>query len=171
MDIAKRKVDSQEAINSEMVFSKQGFYRILPKSTILIGTDHAGFEYKEVLKKYLSEKKFTIEDVGTFSSESCDYPDFANLLAYKIDNKKASFGILICGSGNGVCMVANKYRNVRAALCWNEEIATLARAHNDANILCLPARFISIGKCQKIVDIFFSTMFERGRYQRRVEKF
>ena len=135
---------------------------------ILIGSDHAGFELKEKLKIYLRSQNFELEDVGAFSSDSVDYPDFAHSLCKNItsDNR----GILICGSGNGVNMVANKYNSVRAALCWNNEIASLARLHNNANVLSLPARFIDEDQARMIVDIFLSTKFEGGRHEARINK-
>ena len=137
---------------------------------LALGSDHAGFELKEFLKKYLSEKGFEIIDFGTINNSSVDYPDVAHPVAKAVNDKKIETGILICGSGNGVSIVANKYPNVRAALCWKEELAELARMHNDANILTLPARFISFDEAIKIVDLFLSTAFEGGRHQTRVDK-
>ena len=137
---------------------------------LALGSDHAGFELKEFLKKYLSEKGFEIVDFGTESIDSVDYPDFAHPLAKAVNDNKFETGILICGSGNGVNIVANKYPNVRAALCWLKEIAELARKHNNANILSLPARFISFEESIKIVDLFLSTTFEGGRHQTRIDK-
>jgi ribose 5-phosphate isomerase B len=137
---------------------------------LALGSDHAGFELKEFLKKYLSEKGFEIVDFGTKSIDSVDYPDFAHPVAKAINDNVFETGILICGSGNGVNIVANKYPNVRAALCWVEEIAELARKHNNANILSLPARFISFEESIKIVDLFLSTTFEGGRHQTRIDK-
>ena len=137
---------------------------------LALGSDHAGFELKEFLKKYLSEKGFEIVDFGTKSIDSIDYPDIAHPVAKAVNDNKFETGILICGSGNGVNMVANKYPNVRAALCWLEEIAELARKHNNANILSLPARYISFEESIKIVDLFLSTTFEGGRHQTRIDK-
>jgi len=137
---------------------------------LALGSDHAGFELKEFLKKYLSEKGFEIIDFGTKSIDSVDYPDFAHPVAKAVNDKEFETGILICGSGNGVNIVANKYPNVRAALCWLEEIAELARKHNNANILSLPARYISFEESIKIVDLFLSTTFEGGRHQTRIDK-
>ena len=137
---------------------------------LALGSDHAGFELKEFLKKYLSENGFEIVDFGTKSIDSIDYPDIANPVAKAVNDNKFETGILICGSGNGVNIVANKYPNVRAALCWLEEIAKLARKHNNANILSLPARFISFEDSIKIVDLFLSTTFEGGRHQTRIDK-
>ena len=137
---------------------------------IVIGSDHAGFELKEKLKLYLGNKGIEIFDVGTQSNESCDYPDFAHLLAEEIENDNYQYGISICGSGNGINMTANKHQKIRSALCWNEEISKLARSHNDANNCSLPARFIDEELAYKIVDIFFNTEFEGGRHLKRVQK-
>jgi ribose 5-phosphate isomerase B len=138
--------------------------------TIAIGADHAGFEYKELLKNYLSEKGYTVIDFGTNSTASVDYPDYVHPLAAEVGSGQIEMGILICGSANGVCMTANKHREIRAALCWNVEVAKLARQHNNANIICLPARFVSIDDAQQMVDAFLTTEFEGGRHQTRVDK-
>ncbi|MBQ1651073.1 MAG: ribose 5-phosphate isomerase B, partial [Paludibacteraceae bacterium] len=132
--------------------------------------DHAGYQLKEYLKDYLKPKVFEIVDFGTDSSDSVDYPDFGHKLGSAVNNGKVDYGIAICGSGNGISMTVNKYRNVRAALCWKDEIAQLARQHNDANIISLPARFISEAEAERFVDTFFSTDFEGGRHERRVTK-
>ena len=137
---------------------------------VAIGGDHAGFEYKAELIKYLSANEFEVKDFGPYSAESCDYPDFAHPVAEMVEQGLAAAGILICGSGNGVCMTANKHQGVRAALCWTEELASLARQHNNANVLCIPARFVSQELAGKMVKIFLSTDFEGGRHERRVEK-
>jgi len=137
---------------------------------LVIGSDHAGFEYKEVVKKMLAAAGWQVEDKGTHSTDSTDYPDYAHPVAKMVEEGKAAAGILICGSGNGVCMTANKHTGVRAALCWNEEIVSLARQHNNANVLCMPARFASIEQVEKMVAVFLSTPFEGGRHERRVEK-
>lgn len=137
---------------------------------ISIGCDHAGFEMKEFLKNYLSVKGFIVDDKGAFSSQSVDYPDFAHAVASSVESKNSDLGILICGSGNGISMAANKHAGIRAALCWKKEIASLARQHNDANILSLPARFISNNEAIEITDTFFSTAFEGGRHANRVNK-
>jgi ribose 5-phosphate isomerase B len=137
---------------------------------LAIGCDHAGFEYKEMVKKKLINDGWQVEDKGTHSIESTDYPDYAHPVAIMVESKQAATGILICGSGNGVCMTANKHKGIRAALCWNEELASLARQHNNANILCIPSRFVSAETAMKMVDIFLSTAFEAGRHERRVEK-
>jgi ribose 5-phosphate isomerase B len=137
---------------------------------IAIGGDHAGFEYKESILKVLKEAGHELTDFGPYSAESVDYPDFAHPLASSVENGENELGILICGSGNGVCMTANKHEGVRAALCWDEELASLARQHNNANVLCLPSRFISLGVATKCVNTFVSTDFEGGRHDRRVQK-
>jgi len=137
---------------------------------IAIGSDHAGYKLKEHLKKYLESQQYTITDFGTYSEESVDYPDPIHPLADAINRGEFKNGIIICGSGNGVAMVANKYRMVRAAVCWNNEIVKLARQHNDANIIALPARFISLEQGSEFLQIFLSTDFEGGRHLRRVEK-
>ena len=137
---------------------------------LALGSDHAGYELKEFLKKYLTEKGFDIKDFGTDSNKSVDYPDFAHPVAKAVNHHTIETGILICGSGNGVSIVANKYPNVRATLCWGTELAELARRHNNANILSLPARFISFEEAIKIVDLFLSTTFEGERHQLRIDK-
>lgn len=137
---------------------------------LVIGGDHAGFEYKEAIKSILAEAGWNVEDKGTYSTDSTDYPDYAHPVAEMVANETAAVGILICGSGNGVCMTANKHQKVRAALCWNEELAALARQHNNANVLCIPSRFISLDVAKQMVDTFLSTAFEGGRHERRVEK-
>lgn len=135
-----------------------------------IGADHAGFELKEQLKTFLLSKDYLVEDFGTHSPDSMDYPDVAHPLAISVEENSADLGILICGSANGVAMAANKHRGIRAAICWNTELAALARQHNNANVLCLPARFISAGLATDIVTTFLETAFEGGRHQRRVDK-
>lgn len=137
---------------------------------IPIASDHAGYELKEEVKKYLASRNIETKDFGTFSSESVDYPDYAHQVGAAINRGDFPRGIVICGSGNGVQMTVNKYPNVRCALCWNEEIAKLARQHNDANIISMPARFVPVELALKMVDIFLDTPFEGGRHQRRVEK-
>ncbi len=132
--------------------------------------DHAGFELKEFLKSTLTERGLEIKDFGTYSSDSVDYPDMIHPLAKEINDGNYEFGIIMCGSANGVSMVANKYPNVRCGLCWEEEIAQLTKQHNNANIIALPARFISKEKALSIVDAYLNTEFEGGRHQKRVEK-
>ncbi|MEO6830766.1 MAG: ribose 5-phosphate isomerase B [Chitinophagaceae bacterium] len=137
---------------------------------IAIGADHAGFEYKELLKNVLREAHYIIDDKGTHSPDSVDYPDFAHPVASMVERGEATCGILICGSGNGVCMTANKHLGVRAALCWNVELAQLSRQHNNANVLCIPARFVSFELAQAMAEAFINAAFEGGRHERRVEK-
>lgn len=140
------------------------------KEIIPIASDHAGYELKNKVIEFLNSINIDVKDFGTFSSESVDYPDFAHQVGSAVNKGLFQRGIVICGSGNGVQMTVNKYPNVRCALCWNEEIASLARQHNDANIVSLPARFIDVNTALKIVEIFINTPFEGGRHQRRVEK-
>jgi len=135
-----------------------------------IASDHAGFELKEILKVELKKLGYTITDFGTNSPESMDYPDVAHPLAYAIEEGSLPLGIAICGSGNGISMTVNKHKGIRAALCWNEELAKLARYHNNANILSLPARFISSETAINIVKAFLSASFEGGRHEARVNK-
>lgn len=137
---------------------------------LAIGGDHAGFEYKEAIKLALAEAGWLVEDKGTYSTDSTDYPDYAHPLANMVAEGNAAVGILICGSGNGVCMTANKHQGIRAALCWNEELAVLARQHNNANVLCIPSRFVSLDEAKKMVTAFLTTPFEGGRHQKRVDK-
>lgn len=137
---------------------------------ISIGADHAGFEYKSEIIDLLKSKGYDIENHGTDSIDSVDYPDFAHPVATAVESGESHTGILICGSANGVAMTANKHQNIRAAICWNTTLAALARQHNDANILCLPARFISLDEAISIVDTYLNTDFEGGRHGRRVGK-
>ncbi|HMJ69377.1 MAG TPA: ribose 5-phosphate isomerase B [Cyclobacteriaceae bacterium] len=141
---------------------------MMPK--IAIGADHAGFELKEQVREWLTRSGFEYKDFGTYAPESADYPDFAHPVASAVEKKEFDLGILICGSGNGVCITANKHQGIRAALAWTEELASLARQHNDANILCLPARYISSDLAMKIADKFLNSAFEGGRHERRVNK-
>ncbi len=143
------------------------FDKNLPLS---IGCDHAGFQYKEKLKAYLQAQGWQVSDEGTYSEESTDYPDYAHKVAAKVENGSAAAGILICGSGNGVCITANKHQSVRAALTWNDELAMLARQHNNANVICIPARFIDYHTAEQMTTLFLKTAFEGGRHERRVEK-
>lgn len=138
--------------------------------TIGICADHAGFELKEYIKSLLESKGIEYKDFGTCSTESCDYPDVAHPLGYAIDNADVYPGIAICGSGNGIAMTLNKHPKVRAALCWEPEIARLARAHNDANVLVMPGRFVSNEEAVEILDMFFTTPFEGDRHIRRINK-
>ena len=137
---------------------------------ISIGNDHAGTNYKLELLSYLTTQGHTVTNHGTDDEDSMDYPDTIHPVAEDVSNQKSDIGIIICGSGNGANMTANKHKSIRSALCWNSHIATLARQHNNANILSLPARFISLDEAKEIVDLFLSTDFEGGRHQRRVDK-
>jgi ribose 5-phosphate isomerase B len=137
---------------------------------IVIASDHAGFKLKQEIIKYIHSKGVQIKDLGTYTADSVDYPDFAHTLAYAVENKEFPVGISICGSGNGINMTVNKHAGIRSALCWQEEIARLARFHNDANICALPGRFLDKETAIRIVDIFLSTEFEGGRHQRRIDK-
>lgn len=141
------------------------------KIAIAIGSDHAGFDYKQILLPYLSSIGVEeIKDFGTHSSDSVDYPDFAHPVSSAVENGDYNLGILICGSANGVAIAANKHQGIRAAICWEEELASLAKAHNNANILCIPARFISEDLAKSIVKKFLDTPFEGGRHGNRVNK-
>lgn len=137
---------------------------------IAIGGDHAGYTYKGMLKGVLEELGHRVQDFGPSSDASVDYPDHVHPLANAVEEKQADLGILICGSGNGVAITANKHRGVRAALCWLPELAKLAREHNNANVLCIPARFVSEDAAREMVRVFLSTGFEGGRHQTRVDK-
>jgi ribose 5-phosphate isomerase B len=138
--------------------------------TIAIGCDHAGFPYKSAIIQTLSDAGISIIDKGTYSLDSVDYPDFVHPVAEALEEGHAELGVLMCGSGNGVCMTANKHQSIRAGLCWSEEIAQLARSHNDANILCIPVRFVSENIAVGLVKTFINTEFEGGRHARRVGK-
>lgn len=143
------------------------FNRSLP---LAIGSDHAGYAYKERIKEVLTGLGWQFEDKGTHSIESTDYPDYAHPVAEMVAGGQAAAGILICGSGNGVCMTANKHQGIRAALCWNDELAALARQHNNANVLCMPERFVDYETAKAMVTTFLNTDFEGGRHERRAEK-
>ncbi|MEJ6980648.1 ribose 5-phosphate isomerase B [Pedobacter sp. P351] len=136
--------------------------------SIAIGSDHAGFEYKELLRDFLTRSE--IKDFGAYSSDSADYPDFAHPVADAVESGEFEFGILVCGSANGVAITANKHQGIRAAICWTEEIAELARKHNNANVLCIPARFVSEDLAKAITKKFLTTEFEGGRHANRVDK-
>lgn len=135
-----------------------------------IGNDHAGVDYKEAIVSYLTSKGHEVLNHGTDSEDSVDYPDFIHPVALDVSSKKAGLGIIICGSGNGASMTANKYQDIRSALCWSKEIVALARQHNNANILSLPARFISIPQAISMVEVYINTDFEGGRHQNRIDK-
>jgi len=137
---------------------------------VALGGDHAGFEYKKEIIAKLEADGVEVKDFGPFSLESCDYPDFVHPVADAVENDDVDLGIIICGSGNGVAMTANKHQGIRAALAWDTEIAELARTHNDANIVSIPARYVSLEKAIEIADVFLITDFEGGRHQRRVDK-
>jgi len=137
---------------------------------VAIGADHAGFEYKTAIVKHLNKLGYQVADFGTYSSDSVDYPDFAHPTANSVEKGESGLGILICGSANGVAITANKHAGIRAAICWQKEIAELSRKHNNANVLCLPARFISLQNAFDIIDTFLHTSFEGGRHEGRVKK-
>jgi ribose 5-phosphate isomerase B len=137
---------------------------------IALGSDHAGFEYKEATKKWLEEKGFTVLDFGTKGLSSVDYPDFAHPVANSVEKEEAAFGILYCGSANGVAITANKHQGIRAGLCWENDVAKLVRMHNDANIICIPARFVALSLALEMIDNFINTPFEGGRHANRVNK-
>lgn len=137
---------------------------------IALASDHAGFELKAIVEGYLEARGVAYKDFGTDSAESCDYPDFAHPAALAVESGECSMGIAMCGTGNGIAMTLNKHQGIRAALCWNKEIAALARQHNDANVLVMPARFIDAVTALAIVDTFLDTHFEGGRHQRRIDK-
>ena len=137
---------------------------------LALGSDHAGYDLKEKIKGLLKEKNLGYEDFGPYNEESVDYPDFGHKVGSVVDSNDYELGIVICGSGNGINMTVNKYKNVRSALCWTSEICELARAHNNANVLAIPARFISEESAIEIVETFISTEFEGGRHERRINK-
>jgi ribose 5-phosphate isomerase B len=137
---------------------------------IAIGCDHAGFEYKTALVNWLTEKGFQVKDFGTYSADSVDYPDFAHPTASSVEQGECSFGILLCGSANGVAISANKHQQIRAGLCWQNDVAVLVRKHNDANMICIPARFVSLALAEQMLEIFMTTEFEGGRHATRVGK-
>ena len=137
---------------------------------VSIGNDHAGTKYKRIIVDYLNKKNFTVINHGTDLEESVDYPDFIHPVAEDVKNKKAEIGVIICGSGNGASMSANKHKGIRSALCWNNEICKLSREHNNANILSIPARYVSIEQAIEMIETFINTPFEGGRHQTRVEK-
>ena len=137
---------------------------------IAIGCDHAGFDCKEDLISILEAKGLQFKDFGSYSKDSVDYPDFAHPVAISVEKGEAAFGVLLCGSANGVAISANKHKGIRAAICWGEELVELARKHNDANILCIPARFVKDGVAENMLELFMNTPFEGGRHQTRVDK-
>ena len=137
---------------------------------IAIGSDHAGFAYKAALLEWLSGKGYPVKDFGSFSADSVDYPDFAHPVATSVENGESAFGILMCGTANGVAMTANKHPHIRAALCWQNDVAMVCRQHNNANIICIPARFVSLVLAQQMIELFMTTPFEGGRHATRVNK-
>jgi ribose 5-phosphate isomerase B len=138
--------------------------------TIIAGADHAGFEMKQHLVEFLQNQGYNVIDKGTYSADSVDYPDFAHAVAEEVESGADNTGLLLCGSANGVAITANRHSGIRAAICWKEDIAKLARQHNDANVICIPARFVSETEAEKMLIAFLNTQFEGGRHQRRVEK-
>lgn len=138
--------------------------------SVAIGGDHAGYELKKAVIELLEKRGYTVKDFGPHSADSVDYPDYVHPLATAVHSGQYDLGVVICGSGNGVCMTANKHEGIRAALCWNPELASLSRQHNDANVLCMPARYISVEEATAITNAFFDASFEGGRHQRRVDK-
>lgn len=137
---------------------------------IALGCDHAGIDYKNAVKKWLEDKGYGTKDFGTYNTDSVDYPDFAHPTAISVETGEACFGILFCGSANGVAMTANKHAGIRAGLCWVTEVAELVRLHNDANMICIPARFVSLELAFEMIEKFMVTSFEGGRHQNRVNK-
>jgi len=137
---------------------------------IAIGCDHAGFEYKTKIVPWLKQKGWQVNDLGTYSPDSVDYPDYVHPLAASVEKQESAFGILICGTGNGVCMTANRHPGIRAGLCWATDVAKLVRQHNNANIICIPARFAALPATQDMIDVFITTEFEGGRHQNRINK-
>lgn len=142
---------------------------MMPKK-IAIGSDHAGFDLKELVRDWLKNKDLELKDFGTNSSDSVDYPDFAHAVSSNVENGDFDLGILVCGSGIGVDMAANKHQGIRSALCWNKDISKLAKSHNNANVICLPGRFISFEEAKEILNTFFNTEFEGGRHENRIKK-
>ena len=137
---------------------------------IAIGSDHAGFDYKEASKKYLEQKGFTVIDKGAFSLASVDYPDFAHAVSTSVETGESCCGILFCGSANGVAITANKHQQIRAGLCWDNDVAKLIRQHNNANVICIPARFVAVHLALEMIDNFLTIPFEGGRHGLRVDK-
>lgn len=137
---------------------------------LAIGCDHAGFDYKRQLVPWLNRQGWQVNDCGTYGTASVDYPDYVHPVASSVENGESSFGILLCGSGNGVCMTANKHAGIRAGLCWATDVARLIRLHNNANIICIPARFVALPLAQEMIQVFMDTAFEGGRHQHRIDK-
>ena len=141
-----------------------------PTKPIALGADHAGIDYKNAIKKWLEAKGYSVKDFGTYTTDSVDYPDFAHPTASSVENNETSFGILFCGSANGVAITANKHAGIRAGLCWQTEVAELVRLHNNANVICIPARFVNLDLVKEMIEKFMTTAFEGGRHQNRVNK-
>jgi len=141
-----------------------------PSKPIALGADHAGVAYKKEVIEWLENKGYQVKDFGTYSTDSVDYPDFAHPTAASVETGEAAFGILFCGSANGVAITANKHASIRAGLCWLPEVAELTRLQNDANMICIPARFVSVESAIEMIDLFMTTAFEGGRHQGRVDK-
>lgn len=137
---------------------------------VAIGADHAGFDYKAELMRWMQQKGITVIDKGLHENKSVDYPDYAHPVASAVEKGEACFGILLCGSANGVCMTANKHQGIRAGLSWQNDVARLIRQHNDANIICIPARFVALELAKQMIELFMETPFEGGRHQARVNK-
>ena len=137
---------------------------------IAVGCDHAGFDYKTKIVPWLNQQGWQVHDFGTYSADSVDYPDYAHPAASSVEKGESAFGILICGTGNGVCMTANKHQGIRAGLCWASDVARLIRRHNNANIICIPARFVALATAQDMITAFMETAFEGGRHQNRINK-
>lgn len=142
----------------------------MQKPRMAVGCDHAGFEYKEIIKAMLAEESYSVKDFGTHSLDSVDYPDFVHPLASSIEYNECDLGVLVCGSANGVAITANKHQQIRAAVVWQNEIASLARRHNNANVICIPARFVSAADAKQFVQTFLAASFEGGRHATRVNK-
>lgn len=137
---------------------------------IVLGSDHAGFDYKTIISEWLQAKGYEVLDKGVYSEASADYPDYAHPVADIVERDQAAFGILLCGSANGVAMTANKHQGIRAALCWQTDVAKLVRQHNNANIICIPARFVAVEYAKQMLEVFIGTEFEGGRHAKRVDK-
>jgi len=137
---------------------------------IAIGCDHAGYEYKVALVQWLNKKGYKVADFGVYENKSVDYPDYAHPLSLNVEGGESAFGILLCGSANGVAITANKHQGIRAGLCWINEVAKLVRLHNDANVLCIPARFVALAQAEQMIETFIATPFEGGRHAERVSK-
>lgn len=170
LNMNKKFVDNTSDKDLNNLMKEFDNYEVNSFMKVSIGCDHAAYNLKEKVKQYLNQKNIEVNDFGCYSEERCDYPDFAHAVANDVTNQNCDFGILICGSGNGINMTANKWSGIRSALCWNAEIANMARLHNDANILTLPGRYISDEMAYLCVDEFINTGFEGGRHSDRIAK-